>query len=162
MKDHRVQTARNLSEFWCLARAMQRNSVRQHEFATFLRLLSSRFAPESTERRILRLASRTARCKETKLRQMLVGLGQSARKQRQRTLQFIFWSKLSRSAPVPLTILLLTLFTVKPVRGGLLDPFYPWKSAQHVTGWTHSLPRRSEAKAGSTDRTRRRAWHYLT
>jgi hypothetical protein len=152
MKELKVQISPNPREFWYLARAMQRNSVRQHEFATFLRLLSARLAPGSTGHRILRLASRTARCKESKLRQLLLNLGWKARNPRQRTLRFIFWSKLTKSAPVPLTILLLTLSTAKPVRGRLLDSFYPWKSAQHVTGWTDS----------STAHTRRRAWHYLT
>ena len=147
MKELEVQTAPSPREL-----AMQRNSVRQHEFATFLRLLSSRFAPGSAAYRIHRLASRTARCKEAKLRQLLVNLGRKARNPRQRTLRFIFWSKLTKSAPVPLTILLLTLFIAKPVRGRLLDPFYPWKSAQHVSGWAHS----------PTANSRRRAWHYLT
>jgi hypothetical protein len=169
MKDLKVQKAPNPNgfhfnahEFQCLAYSMQRNTVRQHEFATFLRLLSSRFAPGSNGRQILRSASRTARCKEAKLRQLLLNLGRATRNRRQRTLGFILWSKLTKSAPIPLVILLLTLFTAKPVRGRLLDAFYPWKSAQHVTGWTHSLPRRSEAEAGSTAHTRRRAWHYLT
>ena len=159
MKNLKVQTAPNPNgfefesrEFLCLARAMQKNSVRQHEFATFLRLLSSRLAPGSTRHRILRSASRTARCKEGKLRQLLFNLGWNARKPRQRTLGFIYWSKLTKSAPVPLMILLLTLFIAKPVRGRLLDPFYPWKSAQHVSGWTDS----------ATANSRRRAWHYLT
>jgi len=149
MKDLKIQTALNPREFRCLAGTMQRNSVRQHEFATFLRLLSSRFAPASTGHPILRFASRTARCKEAKLRQLLANLGWKAGNPRQRTLRFILCSRLTKSAPVPLTILLLTLFTAKPVRGRLLDPFYPWKSAQHVTGCTHSLPRHSEAR-GST------------
>jgi hypothetical protein len=159
MKNLKVQTAPNPNgfqfnprEFLCLARAMQRNSVRQHEFATFLRLLSSRLAPGSTGHRILRSASRTARCKEAKLRQLLLNLGWNARKPPRRTLRFVYWSKLTKSAPVPLTILLLTLFIAKPVRGRLLDPFYPWKSAQHVSGWAHS----------PTANSRRRAWHYLT
>ena len=159
MKDLKVQTASNPNgfhlkarEFRCLAYSMRRNSVRQHEFATFLRLLSSRFAPGSNEHGILRSASRTARCKEAKLRQLLLDLGWETRKRRLHTLRFIFWSNLSQSAPVPLMILLLTLFTAKPVRGRLLDPFYPWKSAQPVTGWTHS----------PTANNRRRAWHYLT
>lgn len=152
MKELKVQTAPSPKEFRCLARAMQRNSLRQHEFATFLRLISSRFAPGSTAYRILRLASRTARCKEAKLTQLLVNLGWKAQNPRQRTLRFMFWSKLTKSAPVSLTILLLTLFTAKPVRGRVFDLFYPWKSAQHVTGWSDSL----------TAHTRRRSWHYLT
>ena len=159
MKDLKVQTTSNPNgfplkarEFRCLADSMQRNSVSQHEFATFLRLLSSRFVPGSNEHWILRSASRTARCKEAKLRQLLLDLGRDTRKPRQRTLRFIFWSKLTKSAPVPLMILLLTLFIAKPVRGRLLDPFYPWKSAQHVTGFSHS----------PTAHNRRRAWHYLT
>jgi hypothetical protein len=159
MKNLKVQTAPNPngfqfkpSQFRCLARAMQQNSVRQHEFATFLRLLSSRFAPGSNEHRILLWASRTARCKEAKLRQMLLNLGCNARKPQRRKLRFIFWSKLTQSVPIPLVILLLTSFTAKPVRGRLLDPFYPWKSAQHVSGWNDS----------TTANSRRRAWHYLT
>ena len=159
MKNLKVQTAPNPNgfqfnprEFRCLAHAMQRNSVRQHEFATFLRLLSSRFAPGATAYRILRLASRTARCKEAKLRQLLVNLGRKARNPRQRTLRFIFWSKLTKSAPVPLTILLLTLSTAKPVRGRTLDPFGLWKCSQPVKGWIRS----------TATHTRRRAWHYLT
>jgi hypothetical protein len=152
MKELNVQTAPSPREFRYLAYSMQRNSVRQHEFATFLRLLSSRLASGSAGHRILRSASRTARCKEAKLRQMLLNLGWKARNPRQRTLRLIFWSKLTKSAPLPLTILLLTLFTAKPVRGRSLDPFYPWKSAQHMTGWTDS----------SAAHTRRRAWHYLT
>ena len=152
MKNLKVQTAPSPREFRCLAHAMQKNSVRQHEFATFLRLLSSRLTPGSTGYRILRSASRTARCKEAKVRQLLLNLGWNARKSRRRTLGFIYWSKLTKSAPVPLMILLLTLFIAKPVRRRLLDPFYPWKSAQHVSGWADS----------PTANSRRRAWHYLT
>jgi len=159
MKDLKVLRAPNSngirfnpSEFRCLAYSMQRNSVRQHEFAIFLRLLSSRFVPGSNEHWILRSASRTARCKEAKLRQLLLNLGWDTRKRRQRTQRFVFWSKLTQFSPISLVILLLTLFIAKPVRGRLLDPFYPWKSAQPVTGWTHS----------PTAHNRRRAWHYLT
>ena len=159
MKNLKVQTATNPngfqfkpSEFRCLARAMQKNSVRQHEFATFLRLLASRLAEGSTGHRTLLSASRTARCKEAKLKQLLLNLGLNTWKPRRRTQRFVYWTKLNKSAPVPLMILLLTLFTAKPVRGRLLDPFYPWKSAQHVSGWTDS----------TTANGRRRAWHYLT
>jgi hypothetical protein len=52
--------------------------------------------------------------------------------------------------PVPLMVLLLTFITAKPVRGQIFDHFYPWKSPQQVKGSTHSLPRRSMAKAGPT------------
>ena len=152
MKELKVQTAPSPREFGCLARAMHRNSGRQHEFATLLRLLSSRLTPGSWEHWILRSASRTARSKEAKLRQLLLNLGWNARKPQRRTLRFIYWSKLAKSAPIPVMILLLTLLTAKPIRGRLLDPFYPWKSAQHVSGWAHS----------PTANSRRRAWHYLT
>jgi hypothetical protein len=124
-----------------LACAMQTNSVRQHEFATLLRLLSSRFASGTTERRMLRLAANTARCKENKLKRLLVNLGWKARIKRTRILRFLICFKLAKSAPVPVTILLLTLIIAKPVRARLLDPFYPWKSTQHVKGRIHSLSR---------------------
>src|ERR1700740_1244820 len=159
MKDLKVQTTPNPNgfrfnprEFRCLAYSMQRNSLRQHEFATLLRLLSSRFAPGSDGHWILRSASRTARCKEAKLRQLLLNLGWGTPNRQPRTLRFIFWSKLAKSAPVPLMIPLLTLFTAKPVRGRTLDPFGLWKSARPVKGWIRS----------TATHTRRRAWHYLT
>jgi hypothetical protein len=138
MKDLKVQTTRNPTGFRCLAHAMRKNSVRQHEFATLLRLLASRFGPGSTEHRILRLGSRTARSKESKLRQLIENLGWNACRRRSPTRRFLVWFKLTKSVPVPLTVLLLTLITAKPVRGRLLDHFYPWKSPQHVKGWTHS------------------------
>jgi hypothetical protein len=162
MNDFQIQTGRYQDGFRRLAGAMRKNSVRQHEFATLLRLLSSRFGPGSAERRMLRQASTTARCKEDKLRKLLVNLGWSARVKRPRTLRFLTCFQLTKSAPVPLTILLLTFVTAKPVRSRILDPFYPWKSTQSAKGWTRSLPRpvprtrakldlsrRSEAKAES-------------
>ena len=141
MKDFKVQTTRNPNAFRCLARAMQKNSVRQHEFATLLRLLASRFRPGSVEHRMLRLGSRSARSKEVKLRQLLQNLGWNARRRGPPTRQFLVWFKLTKAVPVPLAVLLLTFITAKPVRGQIFDHFYPWKSPQQVKGSTHSLPR---------------------
>jgi hypothetical protein len=142
MNDFQIQTGRYRGGFRHLASAMRKNSVRQHEFATLLRVLSSRFGSSSTERRMLRQAAATARCKENKLRKLLVNLGWSARMKRPHTRRFLTCFELTKSAPVPVTIFLLTLITVKPVRGRLFDHFYPWKSPQQVKGSTHSLPRR--------------------
>jgi hypothetical protein len=61
--------------FACLALAMQKNLIRQYEFAILLRLLSSQFPPRSIESHTLRIASRTARNKGTKLRNLLTNLG---------------------------------------------------------------------------------------
>jgi hypothetical protein len=138
MNNLKVQTARDPAEFRYLASAMRKNSMRQHQFATLLRLLSSRFDPKSNEQRMLRLASNIARSKEAKLRQLLVNLGWDAPERRPRTFRFLIWFKLTKWVPVPGAILLLTLIIAKPVRGRLLDPFYPWKSNQHVKGWTPS------------------------
>jgi hypothetical protein len=149
MNAFQIQTGRYQGGFRHLASTMRKNSVRQHEFATLLRLLSSRFGSGSAERRMLRQASTTARCKENKLRKLLVNLGCSARVKRPRTLRFLTCFQVTKLAPVPVTILLLTFVTARPVRARLLDPFYPWKSTQPVKSWTHSPSRRSEAKAES-------------
>ena len=150
MNDFQIQTGRYPGGFRHLASAIRKNSVRQHEFATLLRMLSSRFGSSSTERRMLRQAAATARCKEDKLRKLLVNLGWSAPVKRPRTRRFLTCFELTKSAPVPLTVLLLTFITAKPVRGQIFDHFYPWKTPLQVKGSTHSLPRRSIAKAGPT------------
>ena len=150
MNDFQIQTGRYQGGFRHLAFAMRKNSVRQHEFATLLRVLSSRFGSSSTERRMLRQAAATARCKENKLRKLLVNLGWRTRVKRSRTRRFLTCFELTKSAPVPVTIFLLTFITAKPVRGQIFDHFYPWKSPQQVKGSTHSLPHRSIAKAGPT------------
>jgi hypothetical protein len=141
MNDFQIQTGRYPSGFRHLASAMRKNSVRQHEFATLLRVLSCRFGSNSTERRMLHQAAATARCKENKLRKLLANLGWSARVKRPRTRRFLTCFELAKSAPVPVTIFLLTLSIAKPVRGQVFDHFYPWKSPQPVKGSTHSLPR---------------------
>jgi hypothetical protein len=127
MNDFQIQTGRYPGGFRHLASAMRKNSVRQHEFATLLRVLSSRFGSGSTERRMLRQAAATARCKENKLRQLLVNLGWGAQVKRALTRRFLTCFELTKSAPVPVTILLLTFITAKPVRGQIFDHFYPWK-----------------------------------
>jgi len=142
MNDIQVQTGRYPGGFRHLAFAMRKNSVRQHEFATLLRVLSSRFGSSPSERHMLRQAAATARSKENKLRTLLANLGWSARVKRPPTRRFLVWFKLTKSAPVPLTVLLLTFITVKPVRGRIFDHFYPWKSPQPLKGSTYSLPRR--------------------
>jgi hypothetical protein len=141
MNDFQIQTGRYRGGFRHLAGAMRKNSVRQHEFATLLRRLSSRFGSGSAERRMLRQASTIARCKENKLRKLLLSLGWSARVKRTRTLRFLTCFQLTKSAPLPMTILLLTFVTAKPIRARLLDPFYPWKSIQSVKNWTHAPSR---------------------
>ena len=150
MNDIQVQTGRYPGGFRHLAFAMRKNSVRQHEFATLLRVLSSRFGSSPSERHMLRQAAATARSKENKLRTLLANLGWSARVKRPPTRRFLVWFKLAKSAPVPLTVLLLTFVIAKPVRGRIFDHFYPWKSPQPVKGSTHSLPRPNIAKAGPT------------
>ena len=140
MNDLTFPTGCSQGRFRHLACAMQTNSVRQHEFATLLRRLSSRFASGTTERRMLRLAANTARCKENKLKKLLVNLGWKARIKRTRTLRFLTCFKLATSVPVPVTILLLTLIIAKPVRARLLDPFYPWKPTQPMKGRAHFSP----------------------
>ena len=155
MNDFQIQTGRYRGGFRHLASAMRKNSVRQHEFATLLRLLSSRFGLRSTERRALRQASTIARCKENKLRKLLLNLGWSARVKRTRTLRFLTCVQLTKSAPVPVTILLLTFVTAKPVRAGLLDPFFSWKSTPSVKSWTHSPSRHIPRTREKLDPSRR-------
>ena len=148
MNDFQMQTGRYQGGFRNSACAMRKNSVRQHEFAMLLRLLSSRFRTGSAERRILRQASSTAQCKENKLRKLLLNLGWSARVKRPRTLRFLICFQLTKLAPIPVAILWLILMTAKPVRARLLDPFFPWNSNQSVKSWTDSFSHRNEAKRG--------------
>jgi hypothetical protein len=142
MNDFQIKAERYPGGFRHLASAMRKNSVRQHEFASLLRVLSSRFGSSPSERHRLRQAAAIARCKENKLRKLLADLGWNARMKRPPTRRFLVWFKLTKSAPVPLTVLLLTFITAKPVRGRIFDHFYPWRSPQPVNDSTHSLPRR--------------------
>jgi hypothetical protein len=114
--------------FECLARAMKKNFVRQYEFAVLLRLLSSQFTPLSSESQTLRIASRTARNKGSKLKNLLTSLGWSLAKPKHTHPAFLIWFRLVKSSPPRLTILLLSLVAGKRLRARLLDDFYPWNS----------------------------------
>jgi hypothetical protein len=116
--------------FACLARVMQKNLIRQYEFAVLLRLLSSQFPPRSIESQTLRIASRTARNKGTKLRNLLTNLGWNPAKPKHSNPAFLLWFHLVKSSPPRLMILSLSLVTGKRLRGRLLDDFYPWNSTQ--------------------------------
>jgi hypothetical protein len=122
-----------------LARVMQKNFIRQYEFAVLLRLLSSQFHPRSIESHTLRIASRTARNKGTKLRNLLTNLGWNPAKPNHARLAFLLWFHLVKSSPPRLMILLLSLVTGKRLRGRLLDDFYPWNSTQ-LNEVTRSAP----------------------
>src|SRR5260370_38442520 len=112
--------------FACLARVMQKNLIRQSEFAVLLRLLSSQFPPRSSESHTLRIASRTARNKGTKLRNLLTHLGWNPANPKHTRLAFLLWFHLVKSSPPRLMILSLSLVTGKRVPGRLVDDFYPW------------------------------------
>ena len=113
-----------------LARVMQKNLVRQYEFAVLLRLLSSQFPSRSVESHTLRIASRTARNKGTKLRNLLTNLGWNPAKPKHSSPAFLLWFHLVKLSPPRLMILSLSLVTEKRLRGRLLDDFYPWNSTQ--------------------------------
>jgi hypothetical protein len=116
--------------FECLARVMQKNFIRQYDFAVLLRLLSSQFSPRSIESHTLRIASRTARNKGTKLRNLLTDLGWNPAKPKHKRLAFLLWFHLVKSSSPRLMILSLRLVTGKRLRGRLLDEFCPWNSTQ--------------------------------
>jgi hypothetical protein len=113
-------------QFEHLAREMYTNSIRQHEFAVLLRLLSSRVRERSFEWRALRSASTIARSKETKLRTLLSSLGWTRNVPSRPRVSFLVWFGLAKWCPVHLTILLLPLAILKPIRSRLLDDLYPW------------------------------------
>jgi hypothetical protein len=115
-----------------LARIMQKNFIRQYEFAVLLRLLSSQYPPRSTESHTLRIASRTARNKGTKLRNLLTNLGWNPARPKHASPAFALWFHLVKSTPPRLMILSLSLVTGKRLRGRLLDDFYPWNSTQQT------------------------------
>jgi hypothetical protein len=115
-----------------LARIMQKNFIRQYEFAVLLRLLSSQYPPRSTESHTLRIASRTARNKGTKLRNLLTNLGWNPARPKHASPGFALWFHLVKSTPPRLMILSLSLVTGKRLRGRLLDDFYPWNSTQQT------------------------------
>jgi hypothetical protein len=81
-------------EFECLARAMKKNLVRQREFSILLRLLSTRFASGSNESQMLRDASRTARNKGRRLRDLLSDLNYRIPKSKCRHPSFLIRSHL--------------------------------------------------------------------
>ena len=113
-----------------LARVMQKNFIRQYEFAVLLRLLSSQYPSRSVESHTLRIASRTARNKGTKLRNLLTNLGWNPAKPKHTSPVFLLWFHLVKSSPPRLMILSLSLVTEQRLRGRLLDDFYPWNSTQ--------------------------------
>jgi hypothetical protein len=115
-----------------LARVMQKNFIRQYEFAVLLRLLSSQYPSRSVESHTLRIASRTARNKGTKLRNLLTNLGWNPAKPKHTHPAFVLWFHLAKSTPPRLMILSLSLVTGKRLRGRLLDDFYPRNSTQQT------------------------------
>jgi hypothetical protein len=115
-----------------LARVMQKNFIRQYEFAVLLRLLSSQYSPRSVESHTLRIASHTARNKGTKLRNLLTNLGWNPARPKHPRPAFVLWFHLVKSTPPQLMIRLLSLGTGKRLRGRLLDDFYPWNSTQQT------------------------------
>jgi len=115
-----------------LAQVMQKNFIRQYEFAVLLRLLSSQYPPRSVESHTLRIASRTARNKGTKLRNLLTNLGWNPARPKHIRPAFVLWFHLVKSTPPRLMIRLLSLVTGKRLRGRLLDDFYPWNPMQQT------------------------------
>jgi hypothetical protein len=115
-----------------LARVMQKNFIRQYKFAVLLRLLSSQYPPRSFESHTLRIASRTARNKGTKLRDLLTNLGWNPARPKHIRPAFVLWFHLVKSTPPRLMIRLLSLVTGKRLRGRLLDDFYPWNSTRQT------------------------------
>jgi hypothetical protein len=115
--------------FRSLARLMQRNIVRQCEFAILLRILSSQFAARSVENQRLRIAAHTARNKGAKLRDLLNDIGWAPTKPKHRHPVFLIWFHLAKSCPPHLMIPFLTLAVERRVRARLLDTFCPWDSA---------------------------------
>jgi hypothetical protein len=113
-----------------LARVMQKNFIRQYEFAVLLRLLSSQYPARSVESHTLRIAARTARNKGTKLRHLLTNLGWNPARPKQTRPAFALWFHLVKSIPPRFMIRLLSLITGKRLRGRLLDDFYPWNLTQ--------------------------------
>ena len=115
-----------------LARVMQKNFIRQYEFAVLLRLLSSQYPPWSFESHTLRMASRTARNKGTKLRNLLTNLGWNPVRSKHTRPAFVVWFHLTKSTPPRLIILSLSLVMGKRLRGRLLDDFRPWNLTQRT------------------------------
>ena len=103
-------------EFECLARAMRKNLVRQYEFAILLRLLSTQFASRSNESQMLRDASRTARIKGKRLRELLSDLNYRTGKPEPRHPSFLIWFHLIRLMPPRLMVAWLSRVMEKRVR----------------------------------------------
>ena len=143
--------------FECLGHAMKKNSARQHEFAILLRVLSSRFDRRSTEHHALRLASRIAQNKRTKLRKLVAGLGLQPSKPQRASSSFLVWFRLAQSAPLQLTIPLLHLSTEKAIRDRSLDAFYGDRAlakSKMLDSRTAPVPKKGQKKS-SISRLRR-------
>jgi hypothetical protein len=110
-------------EFECLARAMKKNLVRQREFSILLRLLSTRFASGSNESQMLRDASRTARNKGRRLRDLLSDLNYRIPKSKCRHPSFLIRSHLIKLMPPRLMVAWLSRIMEKSVRARLVGPF---------------------------------------
>jgi hypothetical protein len=110
-----------------LARTIRKNLTQQFELAIVLRRLSSRFKLESTEYEILRMASRGARQRATKLRDLLRKLDGTLPKHRKKEPGFLVWYQLSKLIAPRLGIALISLFGGGRMRGCLFEAMYPWK-----------------------------------
>jgi hypothetical protein len=124
--DRGSRSQQSSGQFQHLAREMYTNSIRQHEFAVLLRLLSSRVQARSLEWRALRSAATMARSKGARLRTLLSSLGWTYIVPNRRRISFLVWFGFAKWCPVHLTILLLPVAILKPIRSRLLDDLYPW------------------------------------
>ena len=104
-----------------LACLMTTNSVRQHEFAVVLRRLGARLDVSSPKRNVIHTAYRTARNKESRLRNMVDELGFEPRKPQDRNPRFLLYFGLAEWAPIKLMTILLSIGISKRIRAHLLD-----------------------------------------
>jgi hypothetical protein len=114
---------RDSGEFEGLARAMNRNRVRQFEFALLLRLFSKRFPWESSQSRALRVASFAARSKGKRLTDLLRDLRYGIVEPKHRRPSLLVWVYLKKLMPPPLMVAWLNQVMEKQVHARILDPF---------------------------------------
>jgi hypothetical protein len=123
----RTETRQRHQHFEGLARTIRKNLTQQSELAIMLRRLSSRFKHESTEYDILRMVSRGARQRATKLKDLLRKLDGTSPKHRLKEPGFLVRYRLSKLIGARLVIALVSLFGTGRMRGWLFEAVYPRK-----------------------------------
>jgi hypothetical protein len=123
----RTETSQRHQHLEGLAGTIRKNLTQQFELAIVLRRLSSRFKHGSTEYDILRMVSRGARQRATKLRDLLRKLDGTLPKYRKKEPGFLVRYRLSKLIAPRLVIALVSLFGGSRVRGWLFEAVYPWK-----------------------------------